>query len=58
MAIRKGDIRGFDAALDRFEHRLVDLNLWLTLERARELCVRKTFHRVYVNSSTFSPCCS
>lgn len=47
-AIQKGDIRSYDASLDRFEKRLVDLTLWLTLERARELCIRGLFRRVYV----------
>lgn len=45
-AIRTGDIRSYDASLDRFERRLVDLNLWLTLEKARELCIRGLFRRV------------
>ena len=47
-AIRTGDIRSYDASLERFERRLVDLNLWLTLEKARELCIRGLFRRVYV----------
>ncbi|THH28418.1 hypothetical protein EUX98_g5768 [Antrodiella citrinella] len=47
-AIRKGDIRAFDSALERFERRLVDLNLYLTLERARELCIRELFRRAFV----------
>jgi COP9 signalosome complex subunit 12 len=45
-AIRTGDIAGYDAALNQWEHRLVELNLWLTLERARELCIRGLFRRV------------
>ena len=45
-AIRKGDIQSYDASLDRFERRLVDLNLWLTLEKARELSIRGLFRRV------------
>ncbi|TFK94260.1 COP9 signalosome complex subunit 12 [Polyporus arcularius HHB13444] len=47
-AIRTGDIRSYDATLDRFERRLVDLNLWLTLDRARELCIRGLFRRVWI----------
>ena len=47
-AIRTGDIRSYDASLDRFERRLVDLNLYLTLEKARELCIRGLFRRVCV----------
>ncbi|KAF8484665.1 hypothetical protein DFH94DRAFT_242785 [Russula ochroleuca] len=49
-AIRKGDIQSFDAALDTFERRLVDLNVWLTLEKAREICIRGLFRRVWVVS--------
>ena len=45
-AVRKGDVAAFDAALERFEQRLVDLNLLFTVERARELCVRGLFRRV------------
>ncbi|KAH9855059.1 hypothetical protein C2E23DRAFT_867137 [Lenzites betulinus] len=47
-AIRAGDIRSYDASLDRFERRLVDLNLYLTMEKARELCVRGLFRRVWI----------
>ncbi|KAN0126748.1 hypothetical protein V8E52_000388 [Russula decolorans] len=49
-AIRKGDIQGFDSALDKFERRLIDLNIWLTLEKAREICIRGLFRRVWVVS--------
>jgi hypothetical protein len=48
-AIRAGDISAYDAALDKWERRLLELNLWLTLERARELCIRGLFRRVYVD---------
>ncbi|KAG2099317.1 hypothetical protein BD769DRAFT_1426537 [Suillus cothurnatus] len=47
-AIRAGDISAYDAALDKWERRLLELNLWLTLERARELCIRGLFRRVWV----------
>ena len=47
-AIQKGDIQSYDAALDRLEHRLVELNLLLTVEKARELCIRSLFRKVYV----------
>lgn len=45
-AIRTGDIASYDRALEKWERRLVELNLWLTLEKARELCVRGLFRRV------------
>jgi hypothetical protein len=48
-AIRAGDISAYDAALQKWERRLLELNLWLTLERARELCIRGLFRRVYVD---------
>lgn len=45
-AIRVGDIAGYDRALEKWERRLLELNLWLTLEKARELCLRGLFRRV------------
>lgn len=48
VAIRTGDISAYDAALERWEHRLVELNLWITIEKARELCIRGLFRRVWV----------
>ncbi|KAJ7584344.1 hypothetical protein C8J56DRAFT_1053796 [Mycena floridula] len=48
IAIKQGDIAGFDRALDKWEQKLVDLNLWLTLEKARELCLRGLFRRVWL----------
>ena len=47
--LRKGDLSGYDTALEKWERRLVELNLWLTLEKARELCLRGLFRRVSVN---------
>ena len=45
-AIRTGDITAYDTALDHWERRLVELNLWITIEKARELCIRGLFRRV------------
>lgn len=55
-AIRTGDITAYDTALDLWERRLVELNLWITIEKARELCIRGLFRRVYVfsHSSSFA----
>ncbi len=39
-AIRKGDLKAYDQALEKYEPRLLELNLWLSLEKARELCLR------------------
>ncbi|KAJ6460109.1 hypothetical protein C8R47DRAFT_1059009 [Mycena vitilis] len=50
-AIRSGDIAAFDSALELREARLIELNLLLTLEKARELCLRGLFRRVWVASA-------
>ncbi|KAJ6462676.1 hypothetical protein C8R47DRAFT_1026908 [Mycena vitilis] len=50
-AIRTGDIAAFDSALQLREARLIELNLLLTLEKARELCLRELFRRVWVASA-------
>ncbi|KAJ7827660.1 hypothetical protein B0H14DRAFT_1228322 [Mycena olivaceomarginata] len=50
-AIRMGDIAGFDRALEQREARLIELNLLFTLEKARELCPRGLFRRVWVSSA-------
>ena len=44
-AVRKGDIKAFDAALDRAERKLLELNVLLALEKSRELCLRGVFRR-------------
>ncbi|KAF8897869.1 hypothetical protein BD779DRAFT_1714127 [Infundibulicybe gibba] len=49
-AIRIGDISSYDKALEKWERKLLELNLWLTLEKARELCLRGLFRRVWVAS--------
>ncbi|GJE84857.1 COP9 signalosome complex subunit 12 [Phanerochaete sordida] len=46
-AIRKGDIASYDAALERMENRLIQLNLLLTVEKARELCIRSLFRKAW-----------
>ncbi|VDB95834.1 unnamed protein product [Peniophora sp. CBMAI 1063] len=50
-AICKGDIESYDKALVRLERPLIDLNLYLMLEKARELCIRGLFRRVWVATS-------
>ncbi|KAF8915400.1 hypothetical protein CPB85DRAFT_428049 [Mucidula mucida] len=47
-AIRTGDIASYDHALDLHEKKLLDLNLYITLEKARESCLRSLFRRVWV----------
>lgn len=50
-AIRKGDLEAYDEALEKWESRLLELNLWLSLEKARELCLRGLFRRMCVLST-------
>ncbi|KAF9450179.1 hypothetical protein P691DRAFT_726604 [Macrolepiota fuliginosa MF-IS2] len=47
-AIKNGDLAAYDRALDNAEHKLLELNLWLTLEKARELCMRSLFRRAWI----------
>jgi len=50
-AVRKGDIKAFDTALDRAERKLLELNVLLALEKSRELCLRGVFRRAWISSS-------
>lgn len=45
-AIRSGDLRAYDEALEKSETRLVELNLWFSLEKAREICMRTLFRKM------------
>lgn len=47
-AIRKADIKAYDVALYEWEKKLLELNVWLVFERARELVMRGLFRRVWV----------
>ncbi|KDR84093.1 hypothetical protein GALMADRAFT_275300 [Galerina marginata CBS 339.88] len=47
-AIRLGDLKAYDVALEKWETRLLELNLWLSIEKARELCLRSLFRRMWV----------
>ena len=46
IAIRRADIKAYDLALNNWEKKLLDLNVWLVFERARELVIRGLFRRV------------
>ncbi|KAF4619789.1 hypothetical protein D9613_004934 [Agrocybe pediades] len=50
QAIKVGDLKSYDRALEKWEARLLDLNLWLTIEKAREICLRSLFRRMWVAS--------
>ncbi|KAH6914763.1 COP9 signalosome complex subunit 12 [Coprinopsis sp. MPI-PUGE-AT-0042] len=47
-AIRSGDVKAYDRALETNEQKLLELNLWLTLEKARELSLRSLFRKIWV----------
>ena len=53
---RRFSPRGYDIALEGWKHRLVELNLCITIENARELCIRDLFRRVYALDSNLSTC--
>lgn len=45
-ALKRADIKSYDVALDKWERRLLELNVWLIFEKARELVMRGLFRRV------------
>ncbi|KAG8860519.1 COP9 signalosome (CSN) subunit [Tulasnella sp. 330] len=47
LALRAGDVKAYDAALEWAEVRLVDMGVWLAVEKAREICMRCLFRRVW-----------
>ena len=47
-AIRRGDLRGFDLALEAGEPDFVKRRIYLTLERARDICLRNLFRKVFL----------
>lgn len=57
MALRTGNVAAYDRALQRNEAEFIRRRTYLTLERARDLCVRSLFRKVYLalNKSTRIP---
>jgi len=53
-----GGISGYDITLEGWEHRLVELNLWIPIEKAHELCIRDLFRRVYALSLNSNLTCT
>ncbi|KAH8834378.1 hypothetical protein DL96DRAFT_1580361 [Flagelloscypha sp. PMI_526] len=51
-SIRSGDVSGYDRALEEKEHLLLGMDLWLIMERAREVCLRGLFRKVWKVSPT------
>lgn len=46
--ISRGDLAGFDAALQAGEDEFVKRRVYLTLERGRDVCMRNLFRQVYL----------
>ncbi|KAK1222227.1 COP9 signalosome (CSN) subunit [Marasmius sp. AFHP31] len=53
-AIHAGDIAAYDRALENAEKKLLELNLWMILEKGREMCLRGLFRRVWITSEKSS----
>ncbi|KAF8607001.1 hypothetical protein BDV93DRAFT_604299 [Ceratobasidium sp. AG-I] len=47
-AIKAGDLRAYDEALVWAEQRLTDMGTYLTVEKAREICVRQLLRKVWI----------
>ncbi|KZO94868.1 hypothetical protein CALVIDRAFT_500939 [Calocera viscosa TUFC12733] len=54
-AIRRGDIKEFDARLAWAEVRLVEAGVYLTVERAREVCLSRMFRKTWLTLSGPEP---
>jgi hypothetical protein len=50
QAIRDGNLRAYDDALERSQRRLVSMNTWMTVEKAREVCLRGLYRIVWLAS--------
>ncbi|KAG8901299.1 COP9 signalosome (CSN) subunit [Tulasnella sp. 403] len=46
-ALRSGDVKAYDAALEWAETRLVEMGVYLAVEKAREICLRCLFRKVW-----------
>ncbi|KAF8685612.1 PCI domain [Rhizoctonia solani] len=53
IAIKNGDLRGYDEALLWAERRLTDMGTYLTVEKAREICVRELLRKVWLVHEKF-----
>jgi len=53
--IKKGDLAGFDAALQAGEDEFVKRRIYLTLERGRDVCLRNLFRKVYLAGGYEAP---
>jgi COP9 signalosome complex subunit 12 len=46
--IRRGDLKGFDDALQENEEELIKMRIFLTLERGRDIALRNLFRNVFL----------
>ena len=53
--IKKGDLAGFDAALQAGEEEFVKRRVYLTLERGRDICLRNLVRKVYLAGEIEAP---
>ncbi|CAE6451760.1 unnamed protein product [Rhizoctonia solani] len=53
IAIKNGDLRAYDEALVWAERRLTDMGTYLTVEKAREICVRELLRKVWLVHEKF-----
>ncbi|THW87795.1 COP9 signalosome complex subunit 12 [Aureobasidium pullulans] len=53
--IKKGDLAGFDAALQAGEEEFVKRRVYLTLERGRDICLRNLVRKVYLSGELEAP---
>ena len=53
--IKRGDLAGFDAALQAGENEFVKRRIYLTLERGRDVCLRNLFRKVYTSGGYEEP---
>lgn len=48
QAIKKGDLRGFDVALQEGEEEFIKRRIYLTLERGRDIALRNLLRKVFI----------
>lgn len=48
QCIRKGDLHGFDAAMQEHEEELVNKRIYLTLERGRDIALRNLLRKTFI----------
>ncbi|KAG8743513.1 COP9 signalosome (CSN) subunit [Ceratobasidium sp. 414] len=49
-AIKSGDLRAYDDALAWAERRLTDMGTYLTVEKAREICLRELLRKAWITN--------